>query len=289
MADQTTPTSTAISPIQSTQQSTGYISINATAQLPLKLTPENYFTWRAQFLSLAFGYDLIKYIDGSFPCPGPTLASSSETVSTPNPTYLHWKHQDQLIFHSIIASSSERVAPLIACSITSKQAWDKLARLYSNPSCSRVFSLRERLARPRRGSQSVADYLNSLRSTADELSLIDVPITDDDIVVHIANGVGAEFKEIIAGVRTRETAISFDELYDKLVDFEATLKRADPMSISPVTANATQQQYNKHGANHKQGNRGSPMPHQNGQFNNGQFSSQPHNASNYQNFINNNA
>ncbi|KAL9435277.1 hypothetical protein AB3S75_021532 [Citrus x aurantiifolia] len=41
----------------------GCISIDASAKLPLKLTPDSYLTWRAQFISFAFGYDLLEYID----------------------------------------------------------------------------------------------------------------------------------------------------------------------------------------------------------------------------------
>ncbi|ESR58061.1 hypothetical protein CICLE_v10022913mg [Citrus x clementina] len=43
----------------------GCISIDASAKLPLKLTPDSYLTWRAQFISFAFGYDLLEYIDAS--------------------------------------------------------------------------------------------------------------------------------------------------------------------------------------------------------------------------------
>ncbi|KAK9266874.1 hypothetical protein L1049_027133 [Liquidambar formosana] len=45
------------------------ISINAAAQLPLKLTSMNYPSWRAQFNALLFGYDLMGYMDGSQSCP----------------------------------------------------------------------------------------------------------------------------------------------------------------------------------------------------------------------------
>ena len=38
------------------------------AQLPLKLTPTNFPSWRAQFNALLLGYDLTGYIQGSKPC-----------------------------------------------------------------------------------------------------------------------------------------------------------------------------------------------------------------------------
>lgn len=95
----------------------GCISIDASAKLPLKLTPDSYLTWRAQFISFAFGYDLLEYIDGTLSCPSPTRATkfgtSSSTPSTPNPACLHRMRQDRLLFHSIIASTSEKVASLL--------------------------------------------------------------------------------------------------------------------------------------------------------------------------------
>ncbi|KAH9671391.1 retrovirus-related pol polyprotein from transposon RE1 [Citrus sinensis] len=195
------------SPHSSNNQANDCVSINAAAQLPVRLTPENYFTWRAQFLSLAFGYNLTCYIDGTSECPSPYETGSSNASST-----------------------------------TSKQAWDKLARLYSNRSRSRVISLRERLARPRRDGQPVAEYLNNLRSISDEITLIDVPVTDDDLVIQIINGVGKDFKEIIAGVRIRETPLSFDELYEKLVDYEDMLKREEKSIDTAITVNAAVKQ-----------------------------------------------
>ncbi|CAL9007908.1 unnamed protein product [Prunus brigantina] len=41
------------------------ITINVIAQLPVKLTPTNYPSWRAQFNALLYGYDLMGYVDGS--------------------------------------------------------------------------------------------------------------------------------------------------------------------------------------------------------------------------------
>lgn len=194
--------------------------------------------------SLAYGYDLIKYIDGTLPCPYQTSSSSSSTTSNINLEYSLWKRQDQFIFNAILASSTERVAPLIASCSTSKQAWDKLERLYSSRSKSRVLTLKECLTRPRGANQPVADYLNNLRSIADELTLIDSPITDDDLVVHILNNIGKEF--IIGGVRARETSIAFGELYDKLVDFEEYLKRDETLAQTPaITANMTTKNYTK--------------------------------------------
>ena len=52
--------------------STNLITINVAAQLPLKLTSLNYFSWRPQFNSLFYVLDLLGFLDGSTPCPAST-------------------------------------------------------------------------------------------------------------------------------------------------------------------------------------------------------------------------
>ena len=51
---------------------------------------------------------------------------------------------------------------------------------------------------------------------------------------------GTEFKELATTVRARDTVISFDELHDKLVEYEAFLKREELCSsgnLCKMTAN----------------------------------------------------
>ncbi|CAL8993827.1 unnamed protein product, partial [Prunus brigantina] len=128
-----------------------------------------------------------------------------------------WKRQDQLLLHAILASVSESVISLLVAASTSKAAWDKLNMLYAIRTHFRVMSLKERLTLARRDSKSVMKFLQSIKALADELALIDSPIFDDDLVIHILNGLGSDFKEIAAAIRARETPISFEELHDKLV------------------------------------------------------------------------
>ena len=108
------------------------VTINAAAQLPLKLTPTNFPSWRAQFNALLLGYDLMGYIDGSKPCH-----ATSSVVS-----YTFWIHQDQLLLHAILAFVSEQIISLISSSKTSKEAWDKLTKLYANKTRFRVLNLK---------------------------------------------------------------------------------------------------------------------------------------------------
>ncbi|OMO94461.1 hypothetical protein CCACVL1_05997 [Corchorus capsularis] len=50
-------------------------------------------------------------------------------------------------------------------------------------------------------------------------------ICEYELVIHALNGVGSEYKELAAGIRARESYISFEELMDKFVDYEEALKK----------------------------------------------------------------
>ena len=211
-----------------TNTSTQLVTINAAAQLPIKLTSTNFPSWRCQFNSILLGYNLSGFINGSFSCPAAFISNPDSTTTPPemisNPAYEHWIRQDQLLLHGIISSTTESVVPFIASAQTSKQAWEKLQSLYANKSRSRMMNLKEKLTKPK-GTRTISEFLQSLRSTADELALINSLVNEDDLVIHALNGIGSEFKEISAALKARESPMSFEELLEKLTDYEESIKQ----------------------------------------------------------------
>ena len=57
------------------------------------------------------------------------MVQNEKTI--PNPYYILWHHQDQIILHAIFASLSEVVIALVSSAITSQEAWDRLSHLYA--------------------------------------------------------------------------------------------------------------------------------------------------------------
>ncbi|KAI5333982.1 hypothetical protein L3X38_024115 [Prunus dulcis] len=119
---------------------------------------------------------------------------------------------------------SGQIVSFIAIAKTSQEAWDKLINLYANRASSRIMSLREWLMLTHHETKYITEFLKIIKSIANELALIDAPIYVDDLVIHILNGVGLEFKDMVAAIRAHENSISFEELHDKLVKNESTLK-----------------------------------------------------------------
>ncbi|KAF2325534.1 hypothetical protein GH714_029903 [Hevea brasiliensis] len=141
------------------------IAIKVATQLPLKLSSNNYPSSRVQFQALLIGLDLTEYIDGTIPYPPTTITKG---VTAPNPTHAIWLRQDSLFLHPILTSIS-------------------------------LISASQRLSTSR-SLKPLPEYLQFIKSIADELALIDKPLTDDDLTIHVLNGVGSEFRELTVAV-----------------------------------------------------------------------------------------
>ena len=81
--------------------------------------------------------------------------------------------------------------------------------------------LKEQLTSIYRGSSSVLDYLG----TKDELALVDALIPNDYLVIHTLNDISGKFKDISITIHARDSIISFEELLDKLIEYESFLER----------------------------------------------------------------
>ncbi|KAH7570436.1 hypothetical protein JRO89_XS05G0106500 [Xanthoceras sorbifolium] len=147
MASESSSTSLANQPstgvISSLKHNNNLIAINVAAQLPVKLTPENYPSWKAQFDALLYGYDLLCFIDGTKPCPLETISVAGK--ESPNPDFVLWQRHDKLLSLGIIGSLSDRIIPQVTTLKTSAEAWNRLTKYYANSLSSRSMGLTEQL------------------------------------------------------------------------------------------------------------------------------------------------
>ena len=95
----------------------------------------------------------------------------------------HWVRQDKLILSAIFASTSTTITPLIAASKTSHEAWKKLHHMYASKSRMRAIQLKEDITLIKKGNRSISEYLHAVKILADEITIIDHPISDDDLTL----------------------------------------------------------------------------------------------------------
>lgn len=83
---------------------------------------------------------------------------------------------------------------------------------------------------------TIIDYLQNIKVIIDDLALIDHSLYDEEIIIHTLNGLGDDYKELAAAIRTHDSPVSFKELYDKLIDYEMYLKPVDKLPGPSITA-----------------------------------------------------
>ncbi|KAM0036106.1 putative RNA-directed DNA polymerase [Helianthus debilis subsp. tardiflorus] len=144
-----------------------------------------------------------------------------------------------MLISALLGSCSDQIQPIVSSAETARQAWNALNSSFANNSRSRIVSLKSRLAKNRKGSRSITDFLHDMKSISDALALAQSPVAEEDLAVHIMNQLGDDYANFVAALKTRDTTISFPDLFDKLLDFERSLKDTATEPII-TTVNQTQ-------------------------------------------------
>ena len=69
---------------------------------------------------LMYGYNLFAHLDGT--CPSPSHTISLGTNISPNPAFLTWFRQDQLIQNALMAFVEPVIAPTVAVADSAKSS-----------------------------------------------------------------------------------------------------------------------------------------------------------------------
>ncbi|KAL4576526.1 hypothetical protein LXL04_012621 [Taraxacum kok-saghyz] len=213
------------------------VEVTTHTHFPIKLNATNFPVWRKQVMATLIGLGLDTYVDGSKVAPSKTLASDA---TKPNPEYRPWLRQDQIILGALIGSCSDTIQPLVSSAETSYQAFKRLTESYAGISRSRIISLKSRLANNPKGNRPVAEFLHDMKTISDDLSLAQSPVDEEDLIVHVLSQLGDDYAHIAAALKIRDTTITFPDLFEKLVDFERTLKETQP-APAIIAVNNTQQ------------------------------------------------
>lgn len=99
----------------------------------------------------------------------------------------------------------------------------------------RILSLCDQLARLTKDTRLVSEYLHQIRSICSELATTSAPVSNDELIVKILSGFGLKFCEIFVAIRVKESIISYEELYKKLIDHELFLKHEFEPTTIPET------------------------------------------------------
>ena len=135
-------------------------------------------------------------LDGSWPCPPEVIEDPSTTTLTANLAHKLWLRQDRLLLHALQTSVAANISSLVSRCNTAAEAWSKLETTNANKSNTRMLSLLDTLMKLTKKGKTVAEYVHGIKTIIDDIDLMGPPLNDGEIVVHILNGLGHEYKDL---------------------------------------------------------------------------------------------
>lgn len=189
--------------------------------------------------NILLGYDLMGFLDGTHPCPP---ADDLE--------YKTWIRQDRLLLIAIQMDVTGLARSIVSRCKMVEEAWQKLKTTYANKSNTRMTGLIDSLTKVNQEGKNIYKFMQSVKTIIGDLAMIGHDLSNGEIVVHMLNGLIYGYKELKAALRAREAPIFFEELVEKLLDYETSLKHSESTKEdSSITAQYSHKQQNKKSKN----------------------------------------
>jgi hypothetical protein len=80
---------------------------------------------------------------------------------------------------------------------TSRLAWQALGARFTTPSTSRISLIKRKLQSSQQGSMSCQQFLDEVKSFADELFAVGKPVDDSDLILSVLNGLNSSFHSFV--------------------------------------------------------------------------------------------
>ncbi|KAK6156491.1 hypothetical protein DH2020_010739 [Rehmannia glutinosa] len=198
---------------------------NLSSLVQVKLDNTNYHVWRIQIQTVLEAHDLLVWVDGTILPPAQCVDGS------PNPAYSKWLKVDRYLRSCLIASISPPVLSHVSHLPSASEIWRTLEQRFHSISRSHVHQLKFRLHTLAKGSKSIHEYLDEVKSITDSLASVTKPMDEDDLVLYILKGLPIEFDTLRASIRVRPDAISVTELTNLLIVEELHIQSTKQLKI----------------------------------------------------------
>ncbi|KAJ4959937.1 hypothetical protein NE237_019847 [Protea cynaroides] len=137
--------------------------------------------WKSLFEPILRGHELMHFIDGSTPSPIPSDSLFYE--------------KDQMLLSWINTTLSESALHYIVGISSAKVAWNLLKTKYASAAPAHMMSVKRQLSCIKNGSQSMIDYIQQFKSIADQLTACGSTVYEDDLVLHILDGLPPTYRQ----------------------------------------------------------------------------------------------
>ncbi|KAK9903023.1 hypothetical protein M0R45_001321 [Rubus argutus] len=195
--------------------------------ISVRLDNSNYVTWKFLLETMLKGCGLLRYVDGSFPCPPQHMIREEDGVTSEmTQQYMNWEQNDSAVMSILAATlSSDALSFVVGCK-TSRELWCLLKERYASISRSNRMRLKTIFQNLQKGSDSIDKYLLRVKIACDQLANVGVHMPDEDIIVTVLHGLPSEFAVMKTIIKTKKSLVSMQELRSLLLIAEDEIELA---------------------------------------------------------------
>lgn len=203
--------------------------------ITVRLDDSNYVTWKFLLETLLRGCGLMKYIEGSFPCPPRHMVREEDGVTSDmTEEYMNWVQTDSAVMSLLSATLSSAA---LSCVVGSKNSWEvwKTLRERYGVSRSTAMQLKTNLYTIQKGTDTINKYFERIKGITDQLATVGINIPNEEIIFIAANGLPSEYKVIKVMIKAQITSMSMNELRSFLLDEESIMDQpAKPIQVPHI-------------------------------------------------------
>ena len=91
-----------------------------------------------------------------------------------------------------------------------------------------------------KGSLTITEFIQTIKTRSNDLAFLGALIDEEEITNRILDGLSDDYKELVRAVQAQDNSITFEELHEKLLNFEVSLQSIIPKQHPfPATTNPT--------------------------------------------------
>lgn len=152
--------------------------------------------------------------------------------------YDKWLVQDQMLFTWLLSTLSDLFLPRVLGCKHSFQVWDRIHNHFQAHLKAKVRQFRSELKSIKKLNRSISEYFLRVKALADALSAIGDPISEQDQIDAVLDGLPEEYNSFVMMIYGRPDSPSLSDIEALLLVQEAQLdKFRQELAVSNVSAN----------------------------------------------------
>ncbi|XP_020218432.1 uncharacterized protein LOC109801728 [Cajanus cajan] len=200
-----------------------------------KLDDENFLIWEQQVHATIRGFNLGKYLlENSVPEKFKTKEDEAENKIREE--YLQYDQQDQLVVAWLLASMTTPILTKMVGLVRTHQIWKRLETYFASQTRAKIKKLKLQLQMSKKNS-TVTKYLLSIKKTVDSLAAVGSPISEEEHIEAILDGLPEEFDSFITCITSRLDPYSVDDIEALLLAQEERFEKHRKTEQNFIQAN----------------------------------------------------